>query len=404
MDTIKKENEKRKKFSEHLLIAIFIAIGVALPGAVFVLAAFKDLYAEYVALFVFGSLFLGSVIFYFFYIYFRSIQKLKWLFGGIAVFGCVLVLVNSDIDIYLINQFNSSHLPEKYNQYQDLSQPKLEFKKKDMELLFDGCTNLKQYLTPQNNLIVGPVSCKTNIAEGEQKKYYKFNSLGNVVTKYNTSSIDEILFEGYLINVNEKYYRSWAFDNDTLKRKIETYNENFSLDTIRQNAFVVDIWKNATFLFSNQCNTEGATIKSFKKITFLKNNRWSIFYYDAKTYQNIVNKGIAWNDLFRHYSKETYEWLPNYNKNIQYQYFQKIKLYRFDYGIKRWDGYLYTNVIVGKDTLKIKEALTIDNGKAGGDLSEESQKWSNYLYYSNAKLQYQLFTNQIGKLYIIKSK
>lgn len=45
--------KKEKTFSEHLLIAMAIAVGVALFGALFVLAAFKDLYAEYVALFVF---------------------------------------------------------------------------------------------------------------------------------------------------------------------------------------------------------------------------------------------------------------------------------------------------------------------------------------------------------------
>lgn len=394
-----------KSFLEHLLIAILIAIGIALSGAVFVLAALKDLYAEYAALFVFGSLFFGSIIFYFLYIYFRSIQKLTWLFGGIVVFCSVLAIANSDIDIYLINQFNNSRLPKEYNQYQDIKQSKLQFKNKEMELLIEDCTNLKQYLTPQNNLIVGPVSCKIkDTIEGNKKTYYKFDSKGDFITKYNPSSNEEILFEGYLINVNEKYYKSWAFDGDTLKRKIETHNENFSLDTIKQNAFIVDIWKNATFLFSNHCTIRGGTTKIFQKITFLKDDKWKTFYYDAKTYRSIVNRGIAGNDLFRHYSAEKYEWVPNYNKNIQYQYFQKIKLERLDYGTKRWDGYLYTKVIVGKDTLKIKEALSTDNGKVVGDLSGESQKWSNYLYYSNAKLQYQLFTNHLGKLYIIKNK
>ncbi|KOP39808.1 hypothetical protein DBB36_21880 [Flavobacterium sp. WLB] len=417
MNTIKKENEKRKNFSEHLLIAILIAIGVALAGAVFVLAAFKDLYAEYVALFVFGSLFFGSIIFYFFYIFFRSIQKLTWLFGGIAVFGFMIVIANCDLDIYLRNLFNNTSLPKEYNEYQDLKdQTVLQFKNKEMRSLFDGCDDpLKQYMTVRNNLIVEASDCMlVNSERILGKIYYKFDSLGNIIAKYKPSESEEVIFEGYLINVDENYYRTWALDGDTLKRKIETYNENFSLDTIKQTDFVKNISKKANFLFSTDCyKTTNTSLKKFRKIIFWEKNKWNAFYDDRKIHQIIESKGTVSNHFFANDPAEANILRTHYIENIQYEYFQKTKLGRYDSGGEFWDGFLYTNIVIGNDTLKIKKAFFINNngtnenikinGKAVRDSLFKILKNVPYYYYSNPKIQYQLFTDEPYKLYIIKN-
>jgi len=326
--------KNEKSFLEHLLIAILIAIGIALSGAVFVLAAFKDLYAEYAALFVFGSLFFGSIIFYFLYIYIRFIQKLTWLFGGIVVFGSVLAIANSDIDIYLINQFNNSRLPKEYNQYQDIRQSVLRFKNKEMRSLFDGCDDpLKQYMTVKNNLIVEASDCI--LANSERilgKIYYKFDSLGNIIAKYKPSESEEIFFEGYLINVDENYYRSWPLDGDTLKRKIEICNENFNLDTIKQSDFVKKKSEKADFLFSTDCYIKiNKSYKKFRKVIFWENNRWNAFYDGRKTYQILESKGTVGSRLLTNDStgRNVGE---NYIENIQYKYFQKTRLRRYVYG------------------------------------------------------------------------
>ncbi|MCD0474171.1 hypothetical protein LPB87_07155 [Flavobacterium sp. EDS] len=189
--------KKEKTFSEHLLKAIVVAIGVALFGAVFVVAAFKDLYAGYVALFVFGSLFFGTIFFYFIYIFFRSIQKLKWFFGSITVLGSIIIIATCNLDIYFKNLFNNTSLPPEYNEYQDLeSKAVLQFKNKKMRLLLDCDKDLEQYMTIQNNLIVGASDCKLlNEGRISGKIYYKFDSLGNITAKYKPSESDEIFLK-----------------------------------------------------------------------------------------------------------------------------------------------------------------------------------------------------------------
>jgi hypothetical protein len=409
--------KNEKSFLEHLLIAILIAIGVAFSGAVFVLAAFKDLYAEYVALFVFGSLFLGSIIFYFLYVYFRSIQKLPWLFGGIAVFGSVLILPNCDVDIFFINLFNSNRLPKLYNEYQDINidQPKLQFKNKEMTLLLDCDNDLEQYMTTQNNLIVGATDCKLlNEERIIGKIYYKFDSLGNIISKYKSSESEEIFFEGYLINVDENYYKTWALDGDTLRRNIETYNENFNLDTIKQTDFVENNLKKANFLFSTDCyKTTNTSPKKFRKVIFWKNNKWNAFYDDRKSYQTLESKGTVSNHLYANNSTDRNVSGTHYIENIQYKYFQKTKLGRYSSGGKYWDGFLYANIVIGNDTLKIKKDFIInsDGNKENIEINRKSVRDSlfkvlknvSYYYYSNPKNQYQLFTDEPYKLYIIKN-
>lgn len=406
-----------KKISEHLLFAIFIAIGVALSGAVFVLAAFKDLYAEYVALFVFGSLFLGSIIFYFLYIYFRSIQKLTWFFGGIAVFGSIIVIANCNLDIYFINLFNNTTLPPKYVEYQNLeSQAVLQFKNKEMRSLFGGCDDpLKQYMTVKNNLIVEASDCMLPNSERILGKiYYKFDSLGNIIARYKPSENEEIFFEGYLINVDENYSRSWPLDGDTLKRKIEIHNENFNLDTIKQSDFVRKISEKVDFLFSTDCyKRTNTSLKKFRKVIFWKNNKWNAFYDDRKTHQILESKGTVANRLVINDSADRKILGTHYIENIQYKYFQKTKLERNNYGGKYWDGFLYSNIVIGNDTLKIKKAFFIDNNgskenikidrKAVRDSLFKILKNVPYFYYSNPKIQYQLFTDDPYKLYIIKN-
>lgn len=408
--------KKEKTFSEHLLKAIVVAIGVALFGAVFVVAAFKDLYAGYVALFVFGSLFFGTIFFYFIYIFFRSIQKLKWFFCSITVLGSIIIIATCNLDIYFKNLFNNTSLPPEYNEYQDLeSKAVLRFKNKKMRLLLDCDKDLEQYMTIQNNLIVGASDCKLlNEGRISGKIYYKFDSLGNITAKYKPSESDEIFFEGYLINVDENYYRTWALDGDTLKRKIKTYNENFNLDTIKQSDFVRKIYEKADFIFSNDCYiSTNTSLKKFQKVIFWDNNKWNAFYDDRKTHQVFKSKGVVANRLVISDSTVKNVLGTHYIEDIQYKYFQKSKLRRYNSGREFWEGFLYTNIVIGNDTLKIKKFFFIDsdgskknikiNGKAVRDSLFKVLKNVPYYYYSNPNNKYQLFTDEPFKLYVIKN-
>lgn len=407
---------RKNQISKHLGKSVLIAFSLASVYAIIAPVLIKGMYAELFHFSVAVGLFLGSIIFYFIFIFFRSIQKLPWLFGGIAVYISIVVIANTDVDIYFRNLFNNSHLPQQYSKYQDLKQPVLQFKNKEMKLVIDGSTDLEHYLTTKNHLVVVEVKHERTGTEAiQQKEYSKFDSLGNFMAKYKSTNSSEILFEGYLINVDKNYYRTWPLDGDTSKIKIETQNADFSFDANKQADFIANFEERATFLFSKQCWTADQPSKKFIKTIFRENDKWIAFYNDTKANRTIKSRGTVYNDLFRYYSTEDYKLVTCDNENIQYQYFQEIKLKRSDSGTENWDGYLYTNVIVNKDTLKIKEALKLGveweinqskiKEKVVGGLSKKSQgEYSRYFFYSKPKLQYQLFTNHLGKLYIIKNK
>ncbi|WP_230605459.1 hypothetical protein [Flavobacterium sp. EDS] len=103
----------------------------------------------------------------------------------------------------------------------------------------------------------------------------------------------------------------------------------------------------------------------------------------------------------------------HYIEDIQYKYFQKLKLGRYNSGGEFWEGFLYINIVIGNDTLKIKKFFFIDsdgskknikiNGKAVRDSLFKVLKNVPYYYYSNPNNKYQLFTDEPFKLYVIKN-
>lgn len=403
---------KKAQIFRHIFKSVLIAFSIAIiyfiVGNIVLTGGYAELFHFLVAI----GLFFGSIVFYFVFIYFRSINKLRWLFGGIAVYLCVLAIANSDVDIYVSNVLKTGKLPSQYVHYQDIDQSVVTFDTKVMTLLVegDGITTLKPYLTQHNNLIVcNNTISQTTDKQKTQREYLKLDTLGAIIGTYKLSSEDDFFKEGYFINLEKNYYNTWALDGDTLKHPINIHNGSFNLDAKEQEDFIANIEQNATFLFSKEAYEYQDKYKRFDKTVYFENGKWHVFYSDSITYRAIRSK--EGKDLFRHYSPEEYEWIPNENANIQFQYYQKIKLQSTNY----WTGYLYTNVVIGSDTLKIKEALSMDNkwknhqvqikGKEEGNLYRESQyDFIPYLYYANPKLSYQLFTNHLTRLYIIKNK
>lgn len=88
------EIKDEKTFLEHLLIAVLIAFCLSIFCAAISFSLIKGMYAELFNLFLTIGVFFGSIIFYFLYVFFRSIQKLPWLFGGIVVFVTVIAIAN----------------------------------------------------------------------------------------------------------------------------------------------------------------------------------------------------------------------------------------------------------------------------------------------------------------------
>lgn len=402
---------RKKQILKHSAKSFLLAFILAVVYFILGNALLKGAYAELFHFFVAVGLFIGSVVFYFLFIYFKSIKKLKWLFGGLAIYLAITGIASTNLDLYFINLFTSNKLPKQYLDYQEINEPLLHFKNKEMSLLMEGDVPLNPYLTPERHLIL--TKAKFEGADREQrlkKEFYKFDTYGNLLALYKSSTEDELFFEGYIINLEESYYKTWALDGDTLKRKIEIHNADFNFDSQKQIEFIRNIEKKATFFFAeNYYSLADGTYKIFEKVVFWQDNTWNILFNDTKAYRGIQKK--VSNELFRSYSTDKYEWVVNENPTIQYQYFQKIKLEENDL----WRGFLYTTVRIDQDTLKIKEALSMSdtwkndqvkiNNKLVGNLYRAGQSdFLPYLYYAHSSLHYQLFSNDLRKLYLIKNK
>lgn len=402
-------NETKTKL-EHLFLAVIIALVLTVIYAFIAPLFIKGNYDELVIFLGGIGLFFSYIIFYFLFTYFKSINKLKWLFIGIVAFAFLPILSTDYVDLFSINLFNRDKLPEQYKSYQDIGQSNLQFKNKTIKLLFDGDRELKYYLTNKNNLIVSILKYKNN---GEEQlitiPYSKLDLQGNVIDSF-LAPFDShyTFFEGYHINEFEDHFITWALNGDTAKRKIKTQNENLSLNTEQENEFIKNIEEKATFIFNKQNYFDDKQSVKRDKIFYFTNNEWFAFYCVADFDRNVITKGISNATLLVPYVSSPY------------QYFQKIKMERnYNYnggGHKdQWNGFLYSDIITGKDTLKIKEGLKMDDdwktqqqkikNEVVGDFDRENQNgFLPYMVYSNPNLNYQLFTNNLGKLYIIKDK
>ena len=154
------------------------------------------------------------------------------------------------------------------------------------------------------------------------------------------------------------------------------------------------------------------------------NGKWHIFCENISDDDNLnlqtVSRGRTVNDLFGHWDKN--EWVANRSPaNIQSVYYQKIKRIRNRQDVNtgkyeqgdRWQGCLFSQLVVENDTLKFKDHLYLDeewhwsqieiNDKNIGALTfEDTEQFHSYGYYSNASLNFQLFTNRRNRLYLIK--
>lgn len=287
-----------------------------------------------------------------------------------------------------------------------------------MKLIFNSSYYIRNYITPQKNLIIE--SIEFDKKENDTiKKLYKLNNFGNVIDEIHLLNDDnENYYKGYLINTNKEYYRTWALDGDTLKKKIEKQNVKLLLDKVKEMELYTSIKKNAKFYFMEELDNdiiykEKEVYQKYYKIFYRINDKWKIICTN-ESFENedywesfYSKKEKECDNVFMKYQENSderaRELIPKDYKNVHFVYFQKIKR------DGNWIGKLYSNLIIEKDTLKIKKTLELDStpytnqypiviqGDIIGYASENP-----YYCYQNKKLEYQLFTNDLRKIYIIK--
>ncbi len=377
-----------------------------------------------------------NIIMYNLFNYFKTKKKLFAFFVGILFleFSILHFIETPSIKYYEIvikneffNKFYCEDLPIKYKEYKTLSNHYVDKNGLKINLLINSTNTIKYSIINPNNLIL-------ETRNDTLIKLYKLNDLGVITDKFDITNVyEDQFFNGYLINTEEDFYTNWGFDGDRLKKNIEIENEKLSWNQTEQKDFFLKIIKKNNLYFIDEINnnisqTKKDRLKDYYRIFHLENGKWKYFYsnidrinyFDFEYVQKVslsslnLQKTKFYSNIFYHYSKSeddiqeatddyTNTEIPNINKNIQYLYFQNIS--RDNDLIK---GNLYYDLIVGKDTLKFKEKLELSteikkypiiiNDKIIGYLDENP-----FYYYSNNKLNFQLFTNDLTMVYIINN-
>lgn len=433
---------------KHILVALLTAIGITGIFALCIPFLPKGNYAELVYFFVGIGLFVVSFIFYFVFIFFKSIQKLKWLFGGIVLLIFTSTFSLFGFDIYFKNLFNSKNLPQEYNQYIELDSinKPIRFGNHEMTLLFEESHEpIAHFISSKNNLIVitSQIPKDRNAKEIKEdfgvRTYqdiitYKFNKNGDIIDKHiykrTRENYNEELFDDYIVNIEKEYYKTWVLDGDTVKKPFEFQNKDLKWNKEQQiNLFQKIINEAKYYSIIDEDYTEGEHIPKQEIIYFMENKWYKLFTYCELPDHNRKDtrgKSSYYNNIFKEYFADEMELSPkdfSYN-NIYYRYFQKVKLERgyascggnTGWETTNWDGYLFANLIVGKDTLKLKRKqsisdnyiidathihdMEIDKYFKDEDLNPDIP----YMFYSNKDFNFRLFTNNPYSLFIIKHK
>lgn len=434
-----------KKTANRLLDAVIISSTLTLIYAIVAPFIITGMFAA-LAIFMGGiALFVGSIIFYFIYIHFRTIKKLPWLFGGIAMFITFTILVNSDIDMYFANYFNRSELPKKYESYVSLDTNKpISFGRYQMELAFSSIEPIKHFISAQSNLIVitSKIPNDRDAKEVEEDSYsggnrilqdfttYKLNENGEIIDQYNFKrtyeSHTEVLFDDYIVNLEKEYYKSWIIDGDTTAKPFIPINKDLKWDEEQQIKAFDEMYDKAE-CYKIEGHNYGTGHALEQQITYFTDGKWyklfiNTFLPNRNGKPDDLGKTIHKANLFGKYETRNWGDEPNW-KYFKPTYFQRIKLEKVTHSIggntpssnePSWTGNLFCQLYVNKDILKFKKPMTF--GKYGetsefyeakgediAQLKNELEEYYYpYFYFSSTRLNFKLFTTNKNQLYIIK--
>ncbi|MDR2235222.1 MAG: hypothetical protein LBE92_03785 [Chryseobacterium sp.] len=364
-------------------------------------------------------------------------KKLMLIMGGVLVLVGIGLYHIYDWDVYLMNKMNRSVLPEKYKSYGNINTAKpIVFGQHEMKLMWDESFEpIQHFINSKGEVIVMTSEIPTDRDQEEVKNdasavhfyqdfhFYKLDSNGEVkdhyVFKRTRENGDEKVFGDFIVNEDQKYYRTWIADGDTLAKPIIIQNENLTWDTEKQAEVFNKIFEEAEYFNNADHNYPG------QKTTYYRDGKWYQLFTNAKLRERMYNrrKPQRFNNLFRHYSSLRMEMTNKSFPQIVPVYFQRTELVKLTHSIgggsvsstaRNWKGDLYCELGVDKDTLKFKVPIMFEEDfttqkfyetsgeKIGNYKAELEKQYSPYYYFTDKNLNFQLFTTSDSKLYLIR--
>lgn len=361
-------------------------------------------------------------------------EKVIIIISTVILLSLIVAFKFGNFDVYLKNVSNNKKLPIEYQSIYTLKP--LYFGKQQMEVLFQSNQEpLSHFISSQNNLIV-MVNKAPEVKSKEPGNFirdiffYKLNKDSKIIDSmifnrtYETGT--EIMFDDFIVNQTKAYYKTWVLDGDTTCKPVIKHNVDLDWSKDEETDFYENIASNAKYFKVDRYLT--------KSIIYFLDNKWNIAYFGNEIpYRPKASKVSSYNDnrgettlrnnLFSHYEPKGMEMIKNVPKNIKLLYFQREKLRKRTYNlgggssnttVTEWVGYLYCQLFVNSDTLKFKIHNVFTDGNLKSNLFEvKGAEVSNYQtavekqygffsFYENKDLNFQLFTTNPYRLYVIK--
>lgn len=308
-----------------------------------------------------------------------------------------------------------------------------------MQLLLESTEDIQSFLTSDNHVIIYTVSGKT------ENLFYKISPTGDIIDSLmiNSRHTNIVFVKGFIIDKDTHQYYKWSFDGS--KQPIHATVKNGQLDwkvEKQQEQLAAIVEKSMTVYVDYQVESPEPqkstgdeiqttqAIKTYAILNYFVNDECFQFYTTLDVNRHFpysYTQKLLLNNLFKRINtavsgdKEVIQ-----TANIQYRYFQKTaqEKVRFSGGggnapgfnKELYHGNLFTDVVFKNDTLRLKEFMYLDeewhasaidiNGKNIGTLTKNKAQppviVDAYMYYTNPKLAYALFSNSDRKLYLIK--
>jgi hypothetical protein len=356
----------------------------------------------------------------------------------------VIVTVAALYMLFLKTYKNGNHdgLPEAYAAYQSIDSVKtIESGTAKLDLLFESEENIQSFLTEENNVIIYTVHGKMG------NTFYKIAPGGDVI---DTLRIDRragglAFVKGFIIDKEMGEYYKWSFNGNKAPIAIPAENAGLDWDTGRQKTKLADIKGLPGFVYADyrskspspEKTSEGKiqatqTSIAYAVLTYFTGDKCFQFYTTldvSKQFPWSYTQQLTWNNLFRRIDERSAhngKIIPS--AALRYHYFHRGKKEKVRFsggggnapGFTKvlYPGYLFSDIIFRKDTIKIKEFMYLDEERPGSAIEIDSKRIGTfsrnraqpvenidgYMYYTNHQLQYSLFANSDKKIYQIRKK
>lgn len=330
---------------------------------------------------------------------------------------------------------------DQYASYQSIdSADRIECGGSILELLLESEENIQPFLTMENNVIIYTV-------HGNGHTFYKIGPNGNIVDTLvlDRKAGDLSFVKGFIIDKEANQYYRWCFNG--VKDPLEIQRENIGLDwdVVRQRKRLDEIKAMQGHVYVDYRSIAQLPEKAGEKEIQATQSPLSfsvLNYFSADTcYQFYTTVDISrefpwsatqqllWNNLFRRLDENSVnksEIIPS--PAIRYRYFHRQKKEKVEFSgpggnaagftADLYPGFLFADIAFQKDTIKIKEFMFLEqerpqssitiNGVSIGNFTKNKKQplelIDGYMYYTNPKLQYALFSNSSKRIYRIRPK